>query len=71
MLALQFDPITTEMVVVKKTTPVKVNNAVVISSVVVSNSLELQFNDLIVKDEIEVAEAGACSIYAEGSVEVT
>ena len=68
MLALQFDPITTEMVVVKKTASVKVSNSVVISAVVVSNFLELQFNDLIVKDEIEVTDAGAFSIYDDGSV---
>lgn len=71
MLALQFDPITTEMVVVKKTTTIKVNNTAVVSSFVVSNPLELQVNDLIIKDEVEVTETGSFTIYEEGSVEVT
>lgn len=70
MLTLHFDPITTEMVVVKKRKIAKISNNVVVSALVVPNFLELQVNNLAVKDQIEITENGSFSIYEEGSVEV-
>lgn len=70
MLTLHFDPITTEMVVVKKRKIAQISNNVVVSALVVPNFLELQVNNLSVKDQVEITENGSFSIYEEGSVEV-
>lgn len=73
MFSLQFDPVTTEMVIGKKkktVVPGGEGNTATLSALLVTSPLELQVNNLKVINYIEVTESGAFSVYSNSAVEV-
>lgn len=75
MFNLQFDPITTEMVIGKRkkreTVVIGDGSSATISALIVPAPLELMVNNLTVIDTIEITDTGAFTIYTDSSVEVT
>lgn len=75
MFNLQFDPITTEMVIGKRkkkeTVVIGDGSSATISALIVPAPLELMVNNLTVIDTIEITDTGAFTIYSDSSVEVT
>jgi hypothetical protein len=75
MFNLQFDPVTTEMVIGKKkkstTVVIGDGSSATISALIVPAPLELMVNNLTVIDFVEITDTGAFSIYTDSSVEVT
>lgn len=75
MFNLQFDPVTTEMVIGKKkkstTVVIGDGSSATVSALIVPAALELMVNNLTVIDFVEITDTGAFSIYTDSSVEVT
>ena len=74
MFNLQFDPITTEMVIGKKkkiAVPSTGGSSATLSALVVPAPLELLINNLRIIEHIEITDTGAFSIYVDSVVEVT
>jgi hypothetical protein len=72
MLNVQFDPITTEMVIGKrkKTTAIGGGSSATLSALLVPVSLELLVNSLTVLDNIQITDTGSFTINTSSSVEV-
>ena len=74
MFNLQFDPITTEMVIGKKkkiAVPPTEGSSATLSALIVPAPLELLINNLRIIEYIEITDTGAFSIYVDSVVEVT
>lgn len=74
MFNLQFDPVTTQLVIGKKKKKITDSfggSLATMSALYVFNDLELQINQIIVKDYIEVAEMGSFTVAVDGAVEIT
>lgn len=72
MFNLQYDPVTTQLVIGRKKKPTGgINGAIAtMSALYVVNDLELQVNNVIVKDYIEVAEDGSFTVFTASTVEI-
>lgn len=72
MFVIQFDPITTNLVVgKKKKQPASAKSSATLSALVVSNDLSLLIDNLTILDQIEVTENGAFIVNEDSMVEVT
>jgi len=72
MFSLQFDPVTTEMVIGKrkKTVAIGDGSSATLSALLVPAPLELLVNNLTVLDNIEITDSGSFTINSVSAVEV-
>lgn len=72
MMTLQFDPVTTELVIGRKTKKLGTaeGNSATLSALIVPTPLELQVNNLTIKDFVEITNSGTFTIFSQSIVEV-
>ena len=74
MFNIQYDPVTTQLVIGRKrkksTVVISDGTSATLSPLVVTTYLELLINNLNVIDYIEITENGIFSVYLDGAVEL-